>query len=132
MKKMRSTLLMAARSLLAGCGIKAVPVGELTGPDVHTREDKSRDGTSVRFNYRLERKSSGAYVIQGDALFQGVGRIRDARMKLCMVRDDEVVATVPLRVRTTKAKKKIYYYNKFKAEKPFDYVTFGWRLKYRY
>ncbi|WP_338668007.1 hypothetical protein [Pseudodesulfovibrio methanolicus] len=132
MGKVRSVLLLAGRSLLAGCGIKAVPTGELTGPDIHTREESFRDGTSVRYRYRLERRINGAYVIRGDALFQGVGRIRDARMKLRLVRGNAVVATVPLRVRTAKTNKKIHYYNKFKAEKPFDSVEFGWRLKYRY
>ncbi|XXJ20848.1 hypothetical protein ACR42D_15170 [Desulfovibrio caledoniensis] len=86
----------------------------------------------MRFRYRLEHKTADAYVIQGNALFQGVGRIRDARMKLCLVSDNEVVATVPLQVRTTKVTKKVYYYNKFKAGKPFDSVEFVWRLKYKF
>jgi hypothetical protein len=131
MGKIQGALLHAVRSLLAGCGGGAVPTGELTGPDVRTREMRSQDGTSAWFKYRLERETADKYVIRGNALFQGVGRVRQGRMKLYLVRDKEVVATVPLRVRVTHINQKIHYYRQFKAAEPFDSVDFGWRLKYR-
>jgi hypothetical protein len=133
MGKMRGALLLAALFLLlAGCGGKAVPIGELTGPDIHTRVQKSSDGTPVSFTYRLEHESDNAYVIQGNANFQALGAVRDARMKLCLVKDRKVVATIPLRVRATQMDKKVYYYKEFTAEEPFDYVAFDWHLKYRF
>lgn len=133
MGKMRGALLLAALFLLlAGCGGKAVPIGELTGPNIHTRVQKSTDGTPVSFSYRLEHESADAYIIQGNANFQALGDVRDARMKLYLVRDRKVVDTVPLRVRATQMDKKVYFYKEFTAEKPFDYVAFGWHLKYRF
>jgi hypothetical protein len=133
MGKIRGALFLVAFSLvLAGCAGKAVPIGELTGPDIHTRVQESSNGKSVYFTYRLEHGSAADYVIQGNASFQALGNVRDARMKLYLVKDRKVVATVPLRVRATQMDKKVYYYKEFTAEEPFDYVAFGWHLKYRF
>ena len=132
MGKFQGALLLAARSLLAGCGGKTVPTGELTGPDVHTLQKKSKDGSSVRFQYRLKQRTAGRYAVRGNALFQEVGRIKQAQVKLCLANGNEAAAAIPLRVRVTPADKKVHFCQEFKVEVPFDSVDFSWRLKYRY
>ncbi|WP_394699893.1 hypothetical protein [uncultured Pseudodesulfovibrio sp.] len=110
----------------------AVPTGDLTGPDVQTLRKQSRDGTYVLIRYRLEQGVGDGWTIRGNALFQGVGRISQVQIRLNLVNGDDVIATVPLRVRVTPADKKVHFYGEFKTQALFETVDFGWRLKYRY
>jgi hypothetical protein len=133
MVKMGRALLLAAFFLvLAGCGGKAVPIGELSCDNVRTLVENSTTGKTARFEYCLNEVAPGSFVVQGNGQFQAMGDVRDARVKLVLVKDKKAVERIPLRVRATQMDKKVYFYKEFKYSEPFDAVYFDFHLKYRF
>ncbi|MGE4422036.1 MAG: hypothetical protein AB7D39_07055 [Pseudodesulfovibrio sp.] len=133
MGKMRGALLLAALFLLlAGCGGKAVPIGELTCGNVRTLVENSTSGKTARFEYCLDEVAPGSFIVQGNGQFQAMGDIRNARLKLVLLKDKKVVERIPLRVRATQMDKKVYFYKEFKYSEPFDSLYYDFSLKYRF